>query len=143
VHEFIIIIARLPELYFLHVEYKNRYAVYYIDLSLLFALVTHFRNVYQRLVKLLPWQYIWGFNKEILSWYFVLLKQSNRKKILDFVYPILTWLIWEYNTTHNQEAQIHPETKDRWRDDNMLCNGKLFILHKVVQCHHCDVLIYK
>jgi len=80
VHEFIIIIARLPELYFLHVEYKNRYAVYYIDLSLLFALVTHFRNVYQRLVKLLPWQYIWGFNKEILPWYFVLLKQSNRKK---------------------------------------------------------------
>jgi len=58
VDEFIIIIARLPELYFLDMECKNRYAAYYTDLSLLCALIRHFRNVYQRQVKLLTWQYI-------------------------------------------------------------------------------------
>jgi len=47
-HEFIIIIVRLlvSELYFLHVECKNGYAVYYIDLPLWLALIRHFRNVY-------------------------------------------------------------------------------------------------
>ena len=152
-HEFIIIIARLSELYVLDMECKNMYVAYYTDLSHLFALVRHFRNVYQLLVQLLPWRYIWEFNKEILPWYFVLLNQPNRK-VFDFVYLMLSWLL-SFNVcvrdlSENMIRQhttrkliIHPEKNDRWRDDQVWCNCKLFMLHKLAQCHRCDVLIYK
>jgi len=56
------------------------YAVYYIYLSLLLAL-RHFRNAYQRQWNRLPWQYIWGFNIEILRWYFLTKAVKQTKNI--------------------------------------------------------------
>jgi hypothetical protein len=40
--------------------------------------------------------------------------------------------------SHNQEAQILHETKDRWRD--VCCNGKLFMPHRLVQYYSCEAL---